>query len=319
MRFSVIVPVYNVEKYIRKCIDSILAQTYRDYELILVDDGSKDNSGKICDSYINMNNSINIKCIHKKNGGLSDARNTGIANATGDFLVFVDSDDWIDRNALYNINAVINNRNIDVVVTRFVEVFDNKFIYKDSEIDSLKNVTNEEIIKFIFEKSENTWPAQKYIVNKNYIIKKRLRFKFGILHEDLDWTARLFLEGPSCAVMDVEWYYHRMGRSGSITSEVKEKNITDVIEMGAFFYANLHTSEEASKLMILKRIIESVYGSIKKYKYCSKKDKLVVEKKVRDNVAIFSIHSKLKYKIFYIFLRLFGSKVSLSILSFFNV
>ena len=198
-------------------------------------------------------------------------------------------------------------------------MFDDNFVYRDSKIVSVKDTTNEEIVKFIFERSENTWPAQKYIVNRNYVKEKGLQFKFGVLHEDLDWTAKLFLGGPSCVVMDAEWYYHRMGRSGSITNVVKAKNITDVIEMGAFYYAELHTSEDENKLMILKRIIESVYGSINKYKFCCKKDKLIIEKKVRDNIDIFSIHSKLKYTFFYILLRLLGSKLSLSLLSIFDV
>ena len=90
---SVIVPVYNVERYLTRCIDSILAQTYQNFELILVDDGSTDGSGTLCDSY--MKKDSRIKVIHKKNGGLSDARNSGIDAAEGEFLSFIDSDDWV--------------------------------------------------------------------------------------------------------------------------------------------------------------------------------------------------------------------------------
>lgn len=315
MRFSVIVPVYNVEKYIQKCVDSIIGQSYKDFELILVDDGSKDKSGEICDYYANMDTEITISCIHKINGGLSDARNTGIANARGDFLLFVDSDDWIDENALLNIDSAIKNQNVDVVVSRLVEVFEDKSVQKDTGIVSIKNAPNEKIIKYLFEESENTWPAQKYIVKRTYIMKNGLEFKFGVLHEDLDWTARLFLCNPCCVVMDNEWYYHRMGRSGSITNIVKEKNITDVIDMAAAFYKQLHTSKDTRKIMILNRIMESVYGSINKYKYCSKQDRLIVEKKVRENIVVFSIHPKFKYTLFYVLLRLLGSKMSLTLLS----
>ena len=101
---TVIVPVYNVEKYLRECIDSILAQTYPNVELILVDDGSKDNSGKICDEYATTN--PNVIVIHSKNGGLSAARNKGLDKARGEFIMFVDSDDFIDSNtidALYEL------------------------------------------------------------------------------------------------------------------------------------------------------------------------------------------------------------------------
>lgn len=95
---SVIVPVYNVEKYLRRCIDSILAQTFTDFELLLIDDGSKDNSGKICDEYAERDN--RIKVFHKENGGVSSARNIGLDNAKGEWITFVDSDDWIDKEYL---------------------------------------------------------------------------------------------------------------------------------------------------------------------------------------------------------------------------
>lgn len=315
MRFSVIVPVYNVENYLKECVESILDQSYKDYEVILVDDGSTDKSGEICDYYAKLPVTIVIKCIHKKNGGLSDARNTGIANAEGDYLIFVDSDDWIDKDALKNLSAVLNNQKADVVVTRLAEAFDDKIVHKDASIHLIKRSPDNEIAKFIFEKSGNTWPAVRYIVKKKYIEQYGIHFKLGVLHEDLDWTAKLFLSKPTCVIMDNEWYYHRMGRNGSITNIVKAKNITDVIDMACFFYEELHTSSDCYRLMILNRIMESVYGTVNKYKYCSKKDKLIVEKKVRDNISIFSIHPKAKYTIFYIFLRLFGSKISLGLLS----
>ena len=93
-KISIIVPVYKVEKYLHKCIDSILAQTFKDFELILVDDGSPDNCGKICDEYAKRDNRIVV--VHKENGGQASARNRGINIARGDYIGFVDSDDWID-------------------------------------------------------------------------------------------------------------------------------------------------------------------------------------------------------------------------------
>ena len=97
-KVSVVVPVYNAEKYIDRCIDSILSQTFEDFELILVDDGSPDKSGKICDNYAAKDN--RVKVIHKQNGGVSTARNVGIENSTGEYIMFVDSDDYIDNQML---------------------------------------------------------------------------------------------------------------------------------------------------------------------------------------------------------------------------
>ena len=106
---SIIVPVYNVEKYIHECVDSIINQTYKNIEIILVDDGSPDNCGKICDEYAKKDN--RIKVIHKPNGGLSDARNHGIDVANGEWLMFIDSDDWIEPNMAEKLlHSALNNK-----------------------------------------------------------------------------------------------------------------------------------------------------------------------------------------------------------------
>ena len=111
---SVIIPIYNVEKYIRQCIDSVLNQTYTQIEIILVDDGSPDNCGAICDEYAERDN--RIKVIHKENGGLSDARNAGLAIAQGDFVYFLDSDDYLRKNeAIEELLAVCGIESSDIV------------------------------------------------------------------------------------------------------------------------------------------------------------------------------------------------------------
>lgn len=117
---SVIIPVYNAEKYLAKCIESILTQTYEKFELILVDDGAKDNSGKICDEYAAKDE--RIKVIHKKNGGVSSARNTGIESAKGEFIAFVDSDDWLEENSLEILHREITMENADLAAGAFVRI-----------------------------------------------------------------------------------------------------------------------------------------------------------------------------------------------------
>ena len=111
-KISIIVPVYNVEKYLRKCVDSILNQTFKDFELILVDDGSIDTSGKICDEYNLKDN--RIKVIHKENGGLSSARNAGLDIAQGEYIGFVDSDDWIELDMYEELYKICKENDTDV-------------------------------------------------------------------------------------------------------------------------------------------------------------------------------------------------------------
>ena len=128
MVFSVVVPVYNVEKYLRECVDSILAQSFEDFELILVDDGSKDSSGAICDEYAQQD--ARVKVIHKENGGQSTARNLGIEAAKGEFAIFLDSDDMIcDNNFFADIHGVAEG-NTDVIVFRYCKY------YSDGRTDS---------------------------------------------------------------------------------------------------------------------------------------------------------------------------------------
>ncbi len=120
MKFSILVPVYNVEKYLEQCVDSLLNQTYKgDYEIILVDDGSTDSSGKICDKFAE-NNSDKVKIIHKENGGHTSARLEAIKNATGDYCLFCDSDDFVENNLLKTINDILNeNPDTDMVMYSF--------------------------------------------------------------------------------------------------------------------------------------------------------------------------------------------------------
>ena len=117
---SIIVPVYNVEKYIRKCLDSIIGQTYTDLEIILVDDGSPDNSGAICDEY--AKNDSRIKVIHKQNGGLSSARNAGLDVASGEFVTFIDSDDYIEADTISSVVDAISQKQVEIVLIREKQV-----------------------------------------------------------------------------------------------------------------------------------------------------------------------------------------------------
>ena len=120
IKFSIIIPVYNVEKYLNECVDSVLNQTYKYMEIILVDDGSTDSSPQICDSYAEKDN--RIRAIHKENGGLSSARNAGIKNMTGDYVLFLDSDDFWDNNkALEHLSYIISEQKPDVVCYGYKE------------------------------------------------------------------------------------------------------------------------------------------------------------------------------------------------------
>ena len=143
---SIIVPVYNAEKYIHKCIDSILSQTFTDFELLLIDDGSLDNSGKICDEYANKD--FRIKAFHKTNGGVSSARQYGTDNAAGEYIIHIDSDDWVETNMLKDLYEKAVADNADMVFCDYYIDYANKSIKVKQAPSTLDNKT---VLKELFE------------------------------------------------------------------------------------------------------------------------------------------------------------------------
>ncbi|MBI6056665.1 glycosyltransferase [Clostridium perfringens] len=222
-KISVIVPIYNVEKYLEKCINSILNQTYKNLEVILVDDGSPDNCGKICDEYALKDN--RIKVIHKENGGLSSARNSGLDIATGDYIGFVDSDDWIESN-MYEI--LLNNAikyNADISVGGVVDLLEenDKYIKTKSTFNgTIETVclNKQEAMKKFFLGSWSAW--DKLYKRK---VHEHLRFPQGKINED-EAIAMHILDNCNNIVYTNEVFYNYISRPNSITtSEFSEKKL----------------------------------------------------------------------------------------------
>ena len=187
---SIIVPVYQVEKYIRQCVDSILAQTFTDFELILVDDGSKDGSGQICDEYAAMDR--RVKVIHKENGGLSDARNRGMDQAAGNYFMFIDSDDYIAPTMLECLYKNILIEDADLAICNFLYFFEN-----DRKKDFSTSMKSEVLCaKEIFYNRKNERCYGIWTVAWNKLYKKEtfgeVRFRFGKYHEDEFWANDIY-------------------------------------------------------------------------------------------------------------------------------
>lgn len=312
MKFSVIVPIYNVEDYLEICIKSLLNQNYDNYEIILVDDGSTDNCGKICDKY--AKNCNKIKVIHKENGGLSDARNSGIESSSGDFLIFVDSDDFIKKNTLKDISDKIDD-STEVLITRFVESFHDKDIERDYQmINNLDlNFNKIDYLNWILNESYNTWPAQKFIISRRFLFKHNLRFRKSFLHEDMEWTSFLCMYGSKFQFYYPIWYFHRMKREGSITNVIRPKRVTDVIIMAYDLIYGFNSNElnklpKNEKRMIIGRLMKSVYPLLMSCRYMSREDINVVEKVLNRYRKILNNSSKLKHSLFALSIKIFGFK-----------
>lgn len=221
---SIIVPVYNVEKYIQKCLDTVLQQTYDNYELILVDDGSTDNSADICDKYANKYS--HVKVIHKKNGGLSSARNIGIENATGEFIIFLDSDDyWTSKNLLKNLNSVIQ-KGIDdktIIVWNYQKVIDDYQVV-ESTLNNIKVYTLKEDYKYLF-KSEILFASACYMaIPRKMFQDNGLLFELSVTSEDVEWFARILQRTENVIHIPTSYYAYRI-RKGSISNSINENSI----------------------------------------------------------------------------------------------
>lgn len=232
MKFSVIVPVYKVEGYLEQCVESVLQQTYTDFELILVDDGSPDRCPEMCDNFSQKD--TRIKVIHKKNGGLSSARNAGLDIATGDYVVFLDSDDyWNDRGALSKLNFSIVPLNPDVAVFGCTDIdvrTGKKYVSRsDYDMTVMKSGDKDRILHYFLAEGKLPGAAYVFATRRDLIERLKIRFKEGITAEDYDWVLEVFLNADSFAAIDNPFYTYRKGRIGSITTVPNMKTINGII------------------------------------------------------------------------------------------
>lgn len=209
---SVIIPVYNVEKYLEYCLQSILAQTYDNLEIILVDDGSTDSSGRMCDSFTALDE--RIKVIHKVNGGLSSARNIGIKESSGEFITFVDSDDYIRKDYVEKLSRIMIHDNCDIVVGSYEKVYtDIDFSIIDKNVD-IKQYDGRE---FAYEILSQKLPIYAHGKLYRRELFQKIEFPEGRLYEDVPTLWKISKLIKRAASIDSKLYYYRQ-REGSIVN-----------------------------------------------------------------------------------------------------
>ncbi len=225
-KVSVIIPVYNTEKYLGECIDSVLHQTYNDLEIILVDDGSEDNSGKICDDYAAKDGRIIV--IHKKNGGPSSARNAGIRVATGDFLYFIDSDDYIAPNAIELLTDYIIIEKADFVYydIEIVIETENKFGYYTKAVHTLNHETMEgyRILKRNISLKEHYPTICTMFFRKDFVLENNLFFK-RMIHEDDLYSLAAYFSAERVAYLNKALYYRRFRSRSIMHGQIGESSL----------------------------------------------------------------------------------------------
>lgn len=232
--FSIVLPIYKVEKYLNKCVDSILSQSYINYEIILVDDGSPDRCPEICDRYAKTDE--RVKVIHKKNGGLSSARNAGIRAASGKYIIFVDSDDyWNADNALFEIAKRIDANDCDIDVMAFNNIDYSNITRKSIvcnrhyDISFVEHSPKADVLHYYFNGGRFPGAAWVTVTRREFLIEKNLFFIEGIKAEDVDWLLKVFLEADKYSALNEAFYVYQKYRSDSITGTADAKSIDDLL------------------------------------------------------------------------------------------
>ena len=254
MRFSIIVPVYKTEQFLAQCINSILSQKFTDFELLLVDDGSPDNSGKICDEFALQDQ--RVKVIHKENGGAAAARNVGIRVARGEYLCFLDADDWwVDEDVLIKINDKIEKSKASIVQFGYKFFYQEKQTYSTNRsglIDEGYAKTGIELLTYLVANSCLNPAAWSMSISKEFLVTNDLYFKEGLKAEDIEWAIRLFSKGGSLVFLPENIYVYRKGRKDSVTAQANYKHICDhcsIIENSLIMLENMD-NQSTSQLLI---------------------------------------------------------------------
>lgn len=304
IKFSFIIPVYNVKDYVAQCIESILSQTYENYEIIIIDDGSTDGSGEICDEYAKKDS--RIKVFHQKNQGNSVARNKGVTLAKGEYIIFIDSDDyWLEdkldviaKNCKDNDLIVFNYQSYDEASK---EIISDKSLNFDNVINTITN--GEQYIQKIFENNKlYGWYLWFYAIKRELMLNFKL--ESNMKYEDVELMYKLILSANKICVLNHSILRYRLNRQGSITQSVKldtEKDKLEVVRRNISNIQKMDISDHTKQVLCndfscLYYSTLILYNDIKKE---SEKRELIKELKNSMWVCEYTISSeqKLVYKI----------------------
>ena len=308
---SVVVPIYNVEDYLVECIESILNQTYTEFELILVNDGSTDNSLEICNQYSKKDD--RIKIVNKKNGGLSDARNAGIDVAKGEYIIFIDSDDFINKNMFKIMFDIAKSKNADIVQCNYKEFYNKEDIKDSSSINNefkLKELTSIEALYGFYDEKKSGPTTVAW--NKLYktALFEDIRYPYGKIHEDVFTTYKLIFKANKIVCTEEKLYYYRQ-RENSITTRKYNKKrlvVLEAIEERKKFMKDVVNNEELYNLE-LKNYYCNMMSSYVKYKKSNPDDKETLKEIKKNSKRMFrelikcnklSIKKKLRLIVFFL-------------------
>lgn len=296
---SVVVPIYKVENYLTKCVNSIINQTYKNLEIILVDDGSPDNCPKMCDDLAKLDPRIRV--IHKNNGGLSDARNTGIEFASGKYIAFIDSDDYIHERYIEVLYDNIISTNSDLSICGFKEVFENSpdFSQQPVTISNIEMLSNKQIFNNFYKKGVLFIVAWNKLYKTSLFKDSNIRYPFGKIHEDEFVAHEILNQCKNVCICNTPLYFY-LQRPSSIMGQTKtEKNLAifEALDNRCDFFKTLNKRLYVKSISSFISTLTCVYFEIKKD---VKPVVLSVLKNflVKHKSGVKSISRKMKFKLF---------------------
>ena len=304
MKLSIIIPVYNVKDYLYECIDSVICQNDADIEIILIDDGSTDGSGEICDEYACEDS--RIKVFHQNNEGLSSARNVGIRQAAGDYLCFLDSDDFYEKDCLGAIiKELSSQKSLDVLIGFY------QFLYKTGDksevlspfLEEKKNhgISGVDAATTLYFYFRFTPVACQFFVNRNFLISNKIFFYEGIFHEDEEWIPRLLLKADVVDFYSVPFYNYRLNRVDSITSKLNPKREDDKATIISLLIDE-SSSEQYSlkaKTILYARCAVLWFSILSNYIEFNEDERIKIKKLLAMHRGVLKTARKMKYHIFY--------------------
>ena len=290
---SIIIPIYNVEKYLEKCLNSVINQTYSNLEIILIDDGSTDNSKFICDEYAKKDKRIIV--IHQKNGGLSYARNVGLNNANGKYITFVDSDDFISKYYIEILYQNIIKYNCEISMCSQYIVSDKNIIDDNKTINNVKLFDSITALKLMLYQKKINNSAWGKLYNKS--VFENIMYPVGKIYEDISTTYKTFLKSKKVCLSSCKYYYY-VKRTGSISYKFNNKTL-DILDNVYFMQNDLKNNVELKKA-VNSRVLNAeffILRQINEPEYSELKNKLINSIKKSRNGVLFDINSRIKTKI----------------------
>lgn len=308
IKFSIIIPVYNVESFLHECIESVLHQDFKHFEIILINDGSTDGSLLICEQYLEKYPEV-VRLIDQQNMGISVSRNNGINIAEGEYIILLDSDDMLDERCLAMIDNV-TQKQVDVAICNgYLCLYpdSNKEIFIHELNDEKINKGNaEDVLLHYLNSNYPSWSAWEHVYRADYLRNNKLYFREGKLCEDAEWTYKVILGGDTFSLIPKPFYVYRKGREGSIMNTYSFNRWKDLTQ---FCDEWIERSTKLNNKLLKSKInyvyISMGYGTIRDIHYFKSHEKDIANKYVR-NSKYLQNPITITHKFYSGFIRFFG-------------